>query len=294
MRISVGFALLVFETLGCSNASSSVGSPATSTVTSTTASPTVAVPPASTSASVAPPRPTTAREPFCTAVRKLMDDRASKCSPQEKKEGAGPDGKRFEENCLKERALIDADIGPRCLAAIDREGAYDDIVSRLPACRRVFVGQVTVGGACADNDECAGDALCLHDKCVAPQKEGAECVVSFDGRMGCVDGFSCHDEKEEKDTCRKLAKPGEACANAECPFGTICRDTCVARAGAGASCEFYNDCNEDLVCLRKKPDDSKGTCGEPRPAGQRCSEAGECKGLCNQSGKCEARCGVGG
>lgn len=168
-----------------------------------TTSSAVAAAPGGTTAALA--RRTAPLEPFCAGVRKLLEQRATHCTAAE--QDTAPDGRQFEKSCLAGagRMLVDADVAPRCLTEVERNGAWwEGFVAHLDTCKRVYVGLVPAGGGCEGNDECAGETLCLHGKCTPPQAAGAECVVSTDERTGCVTGFACHNEKEEADTCRKL------------------------------------------------------------------------------------------
>lgn len=236
---------------------------------------------------------------FCKAAKKLMEDRVAKCAEQ-KGDTIVPNPKDFEERCMQYAAnvAVDADIGPKCLASFEKHGAnWEGLIDRLDECRRVYVGRLAVGAKCGGDEECSGENLCLHDKCVAPQAAGAECKPSlWDGRTGCVAGFRCHDDKEEKDTCRKVAALGEACDDAECPFGANCVDgTCAARGDVGAPCHAWYECKQDLGCLKKKADDVDGKCAPLRRDGESCEDRSDCvSDLCGDDHKCHLRCGFGG
>lgn len=235
---------------------------------------------------------------FCAAGHKLLETRLQGCSAKEKTE-IPPDPKAFDEWCkgLAAVAAVDATVAPKCLEAVEKHGArWESLFRDLPACQRVFVGAAGPGAKCSDNAECAGDGLCLHGQCVAPQPPGAECEVAFDGRTGCVDGYACHNEKEEKDTCEKLVKVGDACGDkAVCPFGAVCRGTCTLPSDEGAACEQSSDCKQDLRCLKKRDTDPKGTCAPLLRAGESCTDATDCITMtCGADRKCAKQCGFGG
>lgn len=311
MRPSTLFTFAVVL-LGCGNAPSSTSSSATAARSGgpTASTPAGKAPGAASASATAPPTNsapvvTSAAPPrtipladFCSAAKKLVEDRLSKCSAKEKAD-LPPDPKRFEEQCMRFAAHVEADatIAPKCLAAFEKEGAtWEGLVDRLDACRRVYVGKLDAGAKCAGDAECSGENLCLHEKCVAPQPAGAECEVSLDGRTGCVPGFVCHDEKEEKDTCKKVVAIGDACADAACPTDSVCLGgKCTAAGDVGAPCEERYECKQGLACFKQKPADPKGSCGALHRAGEPCEDRFDCvSDLCGDDHKCQLHCGFGG
>lgn len=104
---------------------------------------------------------------------------------------------------------LDAAAGAACGGAAPTSSA---------ACDRVFVGKVAVGGACEDDDECAGEATCDGDPgaCVALPALGAACTGS------CVTGAYCDFDTS---VCLALQANGTACDfDFECESG-FCDDT---------------------------------------------------------------------
>ncbi|UJR80023.1 hypothetical protein [Sandaracinus amylolyticus] len=110
------------------------------------------------------------------------------------------------------RECVDAVADASC-AAIDR--------ASLPACEDAFVGTVAAGGACALDEECAGDAFCRIEltcpgTCQARVPSGSAC----EGDDECQAALRCLGG-----TCQAPAREGAACGGGteiECAAGLVC------------------------------------------------------------------------
>lgn len=147
------------------------------------------------------------------------------------------------------------------------------------ACERVFEGSVALGGDCAVDAECTGEAFCRFD---------AECPG----------------------TCTALLGPGDACEDDDqCEDGLACPDeisACTALADSGDACggAVAAPCRADRVCVGEDEDTgAAGTCrtltelfslalGEPcdLDAGELCSEGLSCVVTSLQGGMAEFEC----
>lgn len=108
-----------------------------------------------------------------------------------------------------------------CVDALRAEGCAA-VSSRAPAaCDALFVGHVALGGACALDEECVGDAYC-------------SVTTACPG------------------TCQSYGGPGAACTRDQaCQSGLRCGNgTCQAPGGAGASCQGTTgvECGGGLIC----------------------------------------------
>lgn len=148
-----------------------------------------------------------------------------------------------------------------------------------PACDEVFVGQVPIGGACTESDECAGSAYCedtlmCPGTCAASLDAGADCASGGECETGlvCTAAGVCGAVKATGETCnsgvecqtrychytasegrcaeapRQFVKAlGEPCESAlECAVGLYCPEStagarsCVAAVGAGEPCQLLS------------------------------------------------------
>jgi len=166
--------------------------------------------------------------------------------------------------------------------------------SFLNKCFDMFDGTVTPGGACAESDECAGDAHCVFDAageqcsgggtCKARAAIGEACSSAEDCQADATGARECaHDGLQSR--ClgveHEVAGAGEPCgkvyqADVErlvtCSAGLWCdtppasevgdglRGTCKAPLKLGAACDAYDAaCEGNALCA-------------PDGAGMRCKE----------------------
>ncbi|MEZ4374080.1 MAG: hypothetical protein R3B07_24885 [Polyangiaceae bacterium] len=159
-------------------------------------------------------------------------------------------------------------------------------------CAGVFVGNVTIGGACDTSDECAGaDVLCDNGVCAAMvhQVAGGSCADTCEEsatgvscRLGsripvCFrgDGLRCTYEGQ----CVALVPADRVCySDLECEAGLVCADgKCVPAAEQPCG----GACPSGLVC-----DEGSGSCVPNGQPGEACTYDSDCTGGCFQ-GKCQ-------
>jgi hypothetical protein len=113
-----------------------------------------------------------------------------------------------------------------CVDAVNALGCAATTTRRPGACAQLFVGHVALGGACAMDEECMGDAYCslttaCPGTCQARAASGATCTND----NGCQSGLRCG--------------------------GTGTARSCVTPAGDGAACQGTtgNDCGGGFICV---------------------------------------------
>lgn len=142
---------------------------------------------------------------------------------------------RFQAAIAMGTMTYDGTHAQACIDALRALGC-NAVTSRTPAaCDALFVGTVAAGGACAINEECAGDAYCNTS-------------------AGCPG------------TCQARGGSATTCSGDEaCQSGLRCaHGSCQAPAGDGASCQGAEgvDCAGGLICVGGSST-TAGTCGAP-------------------------------
>ena len=146
------------------------------------------------------------------------------------------------ESCLAENnaALADGDFqylaasveagrasyhsGPaqRCLDDV-RDATCSELGGglRFDSCQEAIVGTITVGGDCALDEECVGEAFCMMGAscpgtCTAARTAGGDC----ENDDQCAAGLTC----DALGSCTTSAKDGEICGGdaPECELGLLC------------------------------------------------------------------------
>ncbi len=156
-----------------------------------------------------------------------------------------------------------------CAAALQGEGCYAESLPLPASCVQTFVGQVTPGGSCTSDTECAGGSCSntstCAGSCVVSAGLGASCASAF-----CGAGLTC---SAATTTCVPFAPSatGGACGPGDfpCQGGLYCDTstlTCVPLQGNGASCATHQRCLPGLVCAG-----SAATCQPVVPRGGACS-----------------------
>jgi hypothetical protein len=116
------------------------------------------------------------------------------------------------------------------------------------------------------------------------------------GFVDCISGSCDQSNSACPGKCRPTAREGGSCTDGACPRGLVCVSssagrTCQQPGAAGARCDGYFSCKEDLICLNH-------ACAARVAQGGACSNPGECAdGLfCNGSpgGTCQPRVDAGG
>jgi len=151
---------------------------------------------------------------------------------------------------------FDAAEGQRCIDALANGACNLDAPNS--ACDKVFVGNLPVGGACTQSDECAGggycnDTLACPGVCEGGLSAGTPCT---DASGVCQSGLTCLPEG----VCGARQANGEPCANnSECE-SYYCDDDDDDGAGLcanapqgfsktlGEVCEESYYCAADLYC----------------------------------------------
>lgn len=156
----------------------------------------------------------------------------------------------------------DASQAGACIDALNAQGC-GVVTSRPPAaCDALFVGHVAVGGACAIDEECQGNAYCSADTacpgtCQTFVSSGGTCTRD----AACATGLRCGNG-----TCQAPGGAGASCqggTGVECAGGLICAGgsttatgTCratseVFAAGSGQACNVLMSqfCQEGLSCI---------------------------------------------
>lgn len=159
------------------------------------------------------------------------------------------------------------------------------LLLELPACRRVFIGLVPLGGACGHPGECQGgyettgcqqEPYTCTGTCVALAAEGQACVPDENGfwespfACGLFAGQYC-DPTTEK--CVAFTPDGAACrTDQECRLGLACLNRRCAAAPehveAGERCLGDFACTPPLRCVLSAG--GIAVCGLPTPLGDPC------------------------
>ncbi|WP_437552047.1 hypothetical protein WME97_11995 [Sorangium sp. So ce367] len=214
----------------------------------------------------------------------------------------------------------DADAARRCvnrvpeLCGVYEAEEFGDAFQLV--CKDVFEGDVAIGGACRQDVECAGSAVCggAGSACGGTCQEHGSPGAACDSRQDCsaagADGAGCVDG-----SCISLSV-SETSAGADEPCGLVVNDdgtgelttcaaglwckasgsgagegTCVRPTAAGAECfDVHEVCEDGAVCLdaaagmsctrlnRRMPGESCGGVEFCDPRAAYCSE-GECVAL---------------
>ncbi len=116
------------------------------------------------------------------------------------------------------------DVAARCVA--DLRGATCGTSSQVfrGTCDQIFVGAVAIGGACADNDECAS-GLCdqsvgaAEGACATPPTAGMACIDET-----CADSAYCEAQQAGGALCLAKLADGALCATNEACLSGYCDD----------------------------------------------------------------------
>ena len=111
-----------------------------------------------------------------------------------------------------------------CVDAYSALGCGASTARRPGACAQLFTGHVGMGGACALNEECMGDAYC---------STASGCPGTCQARSGS--GTACTTD----DACQSGLRCG----------GSGATRSCSAPAGDGAACQGQSDCGAGLLCI---------------------------------------------
>ena len=143
-------------------------------------------------------------------------------------------------------------------------------------CERVFVGQVGVGGACEDSEDCSGSLFCqpagastCAGRCVARLASGAECNPDRDL---CNRGSPCK-AVDGGFRCLVRGPVGAACSETkDCEAGLGCAQrVCVTRQGMGGACTANDGCQTGLGCVFSG---ASGSCQSRAVMGAACDPSG--------------------
>ncbi|MBK8172956.1 MAG: hypothetical protein IPK60_21850 [Sandaracinaceae bacterium] len=120
-----------------------------------------------------------------------------------------------------------------CAAAIATASCADVNGAELAACAALFTGNVSVGGACITDAECAGNSFCLGGASCP-----AVCATEKSLGAGCVRNEECSSRycSSNARACATRAALGEACEGStasECQFGLVCVGSDEATGQAG-------------------------------------------------------------
>ncbi len=128
----------------------------------------------------------------------------------------------------------DGSYATDCLDAVHTLGCAA-ITGRTPdACNQLFIGHVALGGACALDEECAGDAYCsaataCPGTCQAFGGSGASCTRD----QACQQGLQC-----SNGSCQTPGGVGASCqgtTGVDCTGGLICQGGTASQTGTCAS-----------------------------------------------------------
>ena len=174
----------------------------------------------------------------------------------------------------------DAEAAPVCIEAMTPshcllwgDGDRDRAERGAEACRRTFRGAVELGGTCAQDFECAGEA-----RCGAPICEGQQCCLG-----SCVPVEA-----------PLVAEIGDSCAGATCVPEAYCNVAaiCTARLGAGEPCDAFNACATGALCSASA---GEGTCVALAGRGEPCDpgflyDVGSCESITDYCDRTETVC----
>ncbi len=177
------------------------------------------------------------------------------------------------------------------------------------ACKTVFVGLSADGKDCGRDEHCANgwcsklNPACSAGVCKAPLAAGTNCADAD----RCAGELVCLDQKCQANT---PAKAGESCDGGHtCADGTFCKwgadkPVCTSNLPAGSPCSSSGDCQPPALCLEDST--GKTVCSMPAAEGATCkpaaspSESGCAAGLVCISdsimkpGKCQKKVSIGG
>lgn len=151
------------------------------------------------------------------------------------------------------RLEYDAAQAATCFAKVDGQCSLlkDTIFGNEPECKKVFVGKVVDGGACAQSNECA--------------VSGSTCIGAMDATLG---------------KCEPPVKEGQPCPNYNCATGLTCSTDampiCIAPRADGAAC------GTDSECISNFCDFANAKCSAKKANGEACDSPSACKdGWCD-------------
>ena len=146
----------------------------------------------------------------------------------------------------------------------------DDCQSGLVCAEGVCATPVAIGGACSNNEQCAG-AVCKSGTCAAPLGPGEACEPASSG-CDALQGLYCDPQSQAckliefvglGQTCGLVDGALVACAGGgSCDTGPNNQGTCVAAAADGAACDPIDGptCTAPARCV-------SGSCQLPNPSG---------------------------
>lgn len=196
------------------------------------------------------------------------------------------------------RYSYDAQAAADCLAAARGRTACEATVVdvEVPACERVFVGKVPVGGQCQEDDECQRSANQRANCVRAP-----DASIVVDGTCEVEDrtplthgklGVACEETCDFDDSCTRGAADdgsGSVGEGVGCYFsdGLYCSsvtEECQRLVAVGMPCDDYEGCAGEAFC-----DTETGVCTERRASGEPCDSPSQCESdQCGfESGVCE-------
>lgn len=137
------------------------------------------------------------------------------------------------------KAKYDSSLGGQCISEIQNQGcAFTGFgLTKTNPCQTMFTGQVAVGGACFESQECTGGGSCAFTN------------TSCNPNTACCTG-----------TCQAApakAAIGQACqSTADCVSGAYCTDTTATPAStcqaivttSGGACGNFEGCADPMVC----------------------------------------------
>lgn len=190
------------------------------------------------------------------------------------------------------------------------------LLLQVPSCRRTFIGQVPLGGACQHAGECVGGyetTACQQEPytcsgiCVALAAEGELCVPDENGfwespfACGLFAGQYCHPTTK---VCTPFTPDGAACGmDQECRLGLACIGRrCSAgpeQVELGEACLGDYACTPPLRCVLNAR--GAAVCGPLTPLGEPCvrenvrvcADDAECLDL-GDGRRCQRPSGAGG
>jgi hypothetical protein len=233
----------------------------------------------------------------------------------------------FDTLVAEKKLCLDATKLDDCITSIRETCDAEEPVS-LPTCKQALVGLVSIGGACEDSVECAGDAWCrpldangCGGTCMARVALGGSC----DDSRACSQTVGAAECESEQQVCRRVPATREAAAGEKCGFDgesepgeivcgpgfacvletidTVCRP--LLAPGAACGVEGGGVCAAGTLCGQK--DGGPPTCLPLQvvsTAGGACNEGDDAKPFaacnsfksltCGDPGTCETASGKAG